>query len=120
MSLGQKKKQMDTIYRAEVIGSLLRPYWLKEARRALQREEITAREFKPIEDPAVDEALAIEEASGVDVVTDAEMRRASFLGPLTDCVDGYTLVSVEGVGGQQHWQTSDEESQAPDFWPNPG
>lgn len=104
---------MKVFYRAEVIGSMLRPSWLREARQAFQKGEIPALEFKPIEDRAVDQAITLQEASGVDVVTDGELRRASFLGPLTDCVDGFTLVPVEQVGAQQHWQASELEPKAP-------
>ena len=44
-------------YRAEVIGSLLRPEYLKAARKQLAAGEITPREFKRLEDRgAVDEA----------------------------------------------------------------
>lgn len=52
--------------RAEVIGSLLRPAWLKEARLARQEGRIPAQEFKRIEDRAVNEAIAQQEAAGVD------------------------------------------------------
>jgi 5-methyltetrahydropteroyltriglutamate--homocysteine methyltransferase len=41
-------------YRAEVIGSLLRPEYLKQARRRWEAKEISTREFKSVEDRAVD------------------------------------------------------------------
>jgi 5-methyltetrahydropteroyltriglutamate--homocysteine methyltransferase len=43
---------MMSIYRAEVVGSLLRPAWLKDARAALQQGKLSAAEFKRIEDRA--------------------------------------------------------------------
>jgi methionine synthase II (cobalamin-independent) len=46
---------MKTIYRAEAIGSLLRPAYLRDARRSLRSKEITTAQFKKIEDRAVDE-----------------------------------------------------------------
>jgi 5-methyltetrahydropteroyltriglutamate--homocysteine methyltransferase len=75
-------------YRAEVIGSLLRPEYLKQARRKWEAHEITTREFKRVEDRAVDEMIALQEACGVDVVTDGEMRRTHFIAPLTDVISG--------------------------------
>jgi 5-methyltetrahydropteroyltriglutamate--homocysteine methyltransferase len=98
--------------RAEVIGSLLRPGWLKDARTALQEGRITPAEFKSVEDRAVDEAVAQQEAAGVDIITDGELRRSSFLGPLTDAVDGYGPIN-ERIGAQSQWKTKQGEHQVP-------
>ena len=48
-------------YRTEVIGSLLRPEYLKGARKRWDGGEITAHEFKETEDRAVDEMIALQE-----------------------------------------------------------
>ena len=85
---------MKTIFRAEVIGSLLRPAYLWDARRSLRSKEITTAQFKKIEDRAVDEMIALQEAAGLDVVTDGEMRRISFIGPLSDVVSGLEPMPV--------------------------
>jgi 5-methyltetrahydropteroyltriglutamate--homocysteine methyltransferase len=77
-----------TLYRAEVIGSLLRPAYLKQARLQWETGQLGTRDFKRIEDRAVDEALAVQEQAGVDVVTDGEMRRTHFIAPLTDVISG--------------------------------
>ena len=77
-----------TIYRAETIGSMLRPAALRDARRALRRRTISAAAFKRIEDDAVDAAIAQQETAGLDVVTDGEQRRASFLGALLEGTEG--------------------------------
>ncbi|MGO9603638.1 MAG: cobalamin-independent methionine synthase II family protein [Candidatus Binataceae bacterium] len=75
-------------YRAEVIGSLLRPEYLKQARRRWEAKEISTREFKEAEDRAVDEMIALQQDCGVDVITDGEMRRTHFIAPLTDVISG--------------------------------
>jgi 5-methyltetrahydropteroyltriglutamate--homocysteine methyltransferase len=92
------------VYRAETIGSLLRPQWLKEAHTAAQENRISPAELKWIEDRAVDEALAQQEALGLDVVTDGELRRSIFIAPLLDVVDGFGPVD-EPTGPQRHWKT---------------
>lgn len=79
---------MSITYHAEVIGSLLRPQYLKEARKQWEAGQLTTWEFKQIEDRAVDEMLALQERSGVEVVTDGEMRRTHFIAPLTDVITG--------------------------------
>ncbi|MGE0821848.1 MAG: cobalamin-independent methionine synthase II family protein [Candidatus Binatia bacterium] len=75
-------------YRAEVIGSLLRPQYLKDARKQWETGQINTRAFKHIEDRAVDEMLTLQEHSGLDVITDGEMRRTHFIAPLTDVITG--------------------------------
>ena len=56
--------------RSEVIGSLLRPDYLSQAREQLERGELDPAGFKRLEDRAVDEAIALQEAAGIDVITD--------------------------------------------------
>ncbi len=75
-------------YRAEVIGSMLRPAYLKDARKRWEAGTLGTLDFKRIEDRAVDEMIALQERCGVDVVTDGEMRRTHFIAPLTDVISG--------------------------------
>ncbi len=79
---------MDEI-RSDVVGSLLRPDYLKAARDRHEAGEITHAEFKEIEDRAVDEAVALQTDAGLDVITDGEMRRYAFFGHLVDAVEGF-------------------------------
>ncbi|MEW6298145.1 MAG: cobalamin-independent methionine synthase II family protein [Thermodesulfobacteriota bacterium] len=79
---------MSLPYHAEVIGSLLRPEYLKEARKRWEAGTLSTAAFKRVEDRAVDEMLALQERCGVDVVTDGEMRRTHFIAPLTDVITG--------------------------------
>jgi 5-methyltetrahydropteroyltriglutamate--homocysteine methyltransferase len=65
-------------YRAEVLGSLLQPEQLLEARTALLAGTISAAELHEIEDAAVLDAIEIQESSGVDVISDGEMRRSGW------------------------------------------
>jgi 5-methyltetrahydropteroyltriglutamate--homocysteine methyltransferase len=75
--------------RADVVGSLLRPPALLEAQRQFGAGEITAGEFKALEDRAVDTAIALQESVGLEVVTDGEMRRRSFQSQMTAAVSGF-------------------------------
>jgi 5-methyltetrahydropteroyltriglutamate--homocysteine methyltransferase len=75
--------------RSDVVGSLLRPDYLKEARLRLASGALRAAEFKAIEDRAVDDAVALQTRSGVGVLTDGEMRRYAFFGNLVESVEGF-------------------------------
>jgi 5-methyltetrahydropteroyltriglutamate--homocysteine methyltransferase len=76
-------------YRSDVVGSLLRPDYLKKARELRQDETLSAAAFKLIEDRAVNEAVALQAGVGLDVITDGEMRRYAFYGHFIDAVEGY-------------------------------
>src|SRR5689334_11763864 len=78
-----------TDVRAEVVGSLLRPQYLADARAQLESGELDAARFKEIEDRAVDEAIELQTSAGIDVITDGEQRRYAFFGHLVDSVHGF-------------------------------
>ena len=73
-------------FRADHVGSLLRPAALKEARGRRERGEITAEELKTIEDREIETVIRKQEAAGLRSVTDGEFRRAfwnyDFLGEI--------------------------------------
>jgi len=94
------------VFRAEVVGSMLRPAYLKEARTALETGAINPPEFKRIEDRAVDQVIAAQEGSGVEVVTDGEMRRFLFMAPITETVAGIEFVEH---GTAMPWASPDGE-----------
>jgi 5-methyltetrahydropteroyltriglutamate--homocysteine methyltransferase len=76
-------------FRSDVVGSLLRPHYLKEARAAYENEKLSPVAFKDAEDRAVNEAIEMQESAGLDVITDGEMRRYAFYGHLIDAVEGF-------------------------------
>jgi 5-methyltetrahydropteroyltriglutamate--homocysteine methyltransferase len=101
---------MTAFHHADVIGSLLRPHYLTEARAALATGTMPAHEFKRIEDRAVDQAIAMQEGCGLDVVTDGELRRFSFFDHLMGDVEGYTNqpgahIQFHGVDSDWDWQS---------------
>jgi 5-methyltetrahydropteroyltriglutamate--homocysteine methyltransferase len=76
-------------YRSDVIGSLLRPAYLRDAREKRDKDALSDVDFKKIEDRAVDEAVELQSRAGLDVLTDGEMRRYAFYGHLIDATEGY-------------------------------
>src|SRR5437763_8599747 len=100
----------------DVVGSMLRPPELLEARERFERGELTPAEFKRVEDAAVDWAVALQEESGIDVVTDGEMRRLSFQSGLPDAVDGFGEVPLDAyLWGDWHGdeQVGDRATERP-------
>lgn len=62
-------------FRADVVGSLLRPQRLKDARARAERGEIDAGQLRAIEDECIREVVRRQEEVGLQVVTDGEYRR---------------------------------------------
>jgi 5-methyltetrahydropteroyltriglutamate--homocysteine methyltransferase len=75
---------MTVQWRSETVGSLLRPPELVEARRRHAAGELSAAEFKRIEDAAVQAAVGLQEKVGLDVIADGEMRRESWISPFAE------------------------------------
>jgi 5-methyltetrahydropteroyltriglutamate--homocysteine methyltransferase len=73
-------------FRADHVGSLLRPPALKEARAKRERGEIDAAALKAVEDREIEAAIRKQESVGLKSITDGEFRRAfwnyDFLGAL--------------------------------------
>lgn len=75
--------------RTDQVGSLIRPQELIDARRRCAAGEISKATLTEVEDRAVLEAVAAQEATGIGVVTDGEMRRQAWQTDLSDAVEGF-------------------------------
>jgi 5-methyltetrahydropteroyltriglutamate--homocysteine methyltransferase len=67
-------------FRAEHVGSLLRPAALLEARRRFARGETDQAALTATEDRAIEDAVRLQECAGLRLATDGEFRRASYHG----------------------------------------
>ncbi|MDZ7279258.1 cobalamin-independent methionine synthase II family protein [Pantoea eucrina] len=65
-----------TPFRADTVGSFLRPAPLKLAREQFASGEITAGQLRQVEDDAIRHVVEQQRANGLQVVTDGEFRRA--------------------------------------------
>src|SRR5678815_450696 len=66
---------MHAPYRADQVGSLLRPATLTDARRRFKAGEFDAATLRELEERAIDEAVRRQESVGLRSVTDGEFRR---------------------------------------------
>src|SRR5450631_892372 len=97
-------------YRAEHVGSLLRPPELLLARGAHAEGRISLGQLRALEDSAILKALEKQHELGLDVVTDGELRRGSWLTDMADAVDGFVTERVplewKGPGGGMEGSTA--------------
>ncbi|HEX7007889.1 MAG TPA: 5-methyltetrahydropteroyltriglutamate--homocysteine S-methyltransferase [Alphaproteobacteria bacterium] len=78
-------------FRAEHVGSFIRPPELIQARHDLRDGKISAEELTPIEDRCIDEVIRLQEDAGLGVVTDGEYRRGAFFSHFVKSVAGMTV-----------------------------
>ncbi len=94
---------MTTVYRAENVGSFLRPPELLEARAARAEGRLSPEGLRKIEDRAILDVLELQRQVGIDVYTDGELRRGSFLSDVADAVEGFVpdkiMMEWHGPGG---------------------
>jgi 5-methyltetrahydropteroyltriglutamate--homocysteine methyltransferase len=77
---------MPTSYRADQVGSFLRPAEILEARR---NPSVTPEQLRVIEDRHILRVLAKQKELGFEIFTDGELRRSNFMSDLWDAVDGF-------------------------------
>jgi 5-methyltetrahydropteroyltriglutamate--homocysteine methyltransferase len=94
-------------FRADHVGSLLRPAGLKQARDAFKAARISRQELTEVENASIRKAVALQEAAGLESVTDGEFRRAfwhvDFLTGFDGIVatQGQYALKFHGEGGAQ-------------------
>jgi 5-methyltetrahydropteroyltriglutamate--homocysteine methyltransferase len=94
-------------FRADHVGSLLRPPELKEAREQFKNGKIAREKLKQAEDRAIRGAIAMQETAGLESITDGELRRAfwhvDFLTGFEGIVatQGQYALKFHGEGGAQ-------------------
>ena len=102
---------MPGTYRADHVGSFLRPDEVKAARASFNDGNLTPERLKEVEDRAVLAALERQKSIGVDIFTDGEFRRTGFQNDMVEVVDGFVstgspaVVRIwQGPGGKPHEQ----------------
>jgi 5-methyltetrahydropteroyltriglutamate--homocysteine methyltransferase len=91
-------------FRAETVGSFLRPPVIKDLRAKLAEGKLGRDELRAIEDQQIREVVALQEEIGLKVATDGEFRRATYSENFT--TQGLSGVSAEYVGAGD-WAYSD-------------
>lgn len=78
-------------FRADHIGSLLRPAPLRQAFRRHAGGELGDAEFRSIQDESIREAVRLQREAGLAVVTDGEFRRGSYWSRFVELTDGLAV-----------------------------
>jgi 5-methyltetrahydropteroyltriglutamate--homocysteine methyltransferase len=95
-------------YRADHIGSLLRPAELLQA-----RAKVDPQQLRPLEDKHILRVIEHQKDLGFKIFTDGELRRGNFMSDFNDAVEGID----EGVAVARTWQTGAGASPRPSMVP---
>ena len=91
-------------FRADHVGSLLRPASVLEARNRFFSGELTAEALRQVEDAAIAEAVKKVEAIGMRSITDGEFRREYFHLDFLKLLDGVTVTG--GIAANKNAKTA--------------
>ena len=98
-------------FRANHVGSLLRPPELRQARERYQKGEIGAAQLREIEDRCVRDAVKMQEDVGMHGITDGEFRRNLWHADFLSQFQGIEVVEGLLPESARHFQSSDSDVQ---------
>ena len=78
-------------FRADHVGSLLRPVTLRQAFRRHTADEMGDAEFKQLQDQIIRDVVGMQAQTGLHVVTDGEFRRGSYWGRFVERTSGFVI-----------------------------
>ncbi len=82
---------MATKYRADQVGSFLRPPELLAARQSFVEGKITETDLRKVQDEAILKVIEVQRQSGIDIYTDGEYRRGGWASDFGEAVEGYVV-----------------------------
>ena len=98
-------------FRANHVGSLLRPPELRQAREKYQKGEMGAAQLREIEDRCIRDVVRIQEDVGMQGITDGEFRRNLWHADFLKQFDGIKVVEGLLPESARHFQSSDSDVQ---------
>lgn len=89
------------LFPTTVVGSMPRPQFVRDLLRPETRRALGEEEFEKRLDAAIAFVVAMQEAAGIDIISDGEWRRLSYIGVIADLCEGFEV----GYRGEQPWTT---------------
>ena len=98
-------------FRANHVGSLLRPAELLQAREKYQKSEINAAQLRDVEDRCIRAAVKMQEDVGMQGITDGEFRRTLWHADFLSQIEGVKVVEGLLPDSARHFQNPDDDVQ---------
>lgn len=103
--------QPQFLFPASVVGSMPRSQFVRDLLHPAYRARVSPEEWQQQMDAAVSYIIALQEATGIDIISDGEWRRLSYIGIIADIMNGFERTFRDG----HSWHTVIE----PMTWNNP-
>jgi 5-methyltetrahydropteroyltriglutamate--homocysteine methyltransferase len=100
-------------FKADVVGSLLRPEAIFDAREKREKGAIDTAALRKVESAAIEDAVALQKAAGLKVCTDGEFHRRHWFLDFLEKIDGVEVKG--GLGVKFHTEAGDIEFSPPRF-----
>src|ERR1700685_2299143 len=94
MANNARRPRIDPPFRADHVGSLIRPQSLLAARKAQAEGKLPASELRALEDRALRHVVALQERVGLQAITDGEFRRNNWRDRFFERTDGYSADKI--------------------------
>src|SRR5438309_6292642 len=98
-------------FRANHVGSLLRPPELRQAREKREKGEISAAQLREVEDRCIRDAVKMQEDVGMQGITDGEFRRTLWHADFLSEIEGVKVVEGLLPDSAKHFQNPDSDVQ---------
>ena len=97
------------LFTTTVVGSMPRPQYVKDLIEKQAESEDMPADFQRMMDSAVPYVAQMQELAGIDVISDGEWRRKSYIGVIADICNGFELSIKEVLGQRQTWHVVTSE-----------
>ena len=100
---------VDKLFPTTVVGSMPRPQYIKDLVEGLAAEPSQYDEYQRLMNGAIPFVAQMQELAGVDIISDGEWRRKSYIGVIADICSGFQVSVREVMGQRQTWHIVTEE-----------
>ncbi len=99
----------EDLFPTTVVGSMPRPQYVRDLIEAQVEEGGSLAEFRRMMDSAIPYVAQMQELAGIDIISDGEWRRKSYIGVIADICSGFELSIKEVLGQRQTWHVVTSE-----------
>ena len=97
------------LFPTTVVGSMPRPQYIKDLIEQDAASGLRNEQFQQLVDKAIPYVAQMQEVAGIDIISDGEWRRKSYIGVIADICSGFQLSIREVICQRQTWHVVTEE-----------
>ena len=98
-----------SLFTTTVVGSMPRPQYVRDLIEEQVEKRGSSADFRRMMDSAIPYVAQMQELAGIDVISDGEWRRKSYIGVIADICNGFELSIKDVLGQRQTWHVVTSE-----------